>query len=419
MKLKIALLAMISLIASGTVSLWGQDGKITAADKIRFQMLQEHRQKLAVTVEELNREGRKKTPSLDKMLELREKRHQLVSQIRQILVNHFLLSRLSPRSVAVDSRLYHQQLHRLHQCLHGAQKILQSSDPKYVEQWGILLGRFKKAWSGKIDRSKSPLPDKTPALEANPSNSTKSAPPAVAPQENYFLFKFRGQVIGYVFSQKKHTQDPKSPILFHHSIKVHVGGEDIWVDLKTFCRNNDYYSPVVLSSKGQGPGAENFLATIDRKRPYGNSPGVLKTAEKPGKKGRTLAVPAHTVTDYVLFEIIPRLPFRKGVVFQFNYLESVALEMKKGHEILYLGREKIDVRGVSENLHKFVQKGRAISPIYYWVSEKRQLVRVLIDGQSSLQKELVATTRDQALETLPPKSSEDTEENKKTSPSPK
>lgn len=209
--------------------------------------------------------------------------------------------------------------------------------------------------------------------------------------ERWYLWLHEGKPAGRYQAVRRDTGDPKAPVLFIDDFVIHARGQRMRLTMQTFCRNDSHFTPVRIISKGEG---DDELGTFDAKIDWGETTGALRTTVNGREVHKEL--PAKTVTSFAIFRIVPRLPFKKGVVFEFHSLEASELNLKRNHRITYLGKEDVHVWGMARSLHKFEQTGDGISPAQYWVDDKRELIRVLIDGR----KETVLTTKDHALKAL-------------------
>ena len=209
--------------------------------------------------------------------------------------------------------------------------------------------------------------------------------------ERWYLWLLEGKPCGRYHAVRRETADPKAPVLFVDDFVIHYRGQRMTLHMQTFCRNDSHYTPVRIISKGEG---DDELGTFDAKIDWGENEGTLRTRLRGRWTERKL--PPKVVTNFALFEVVRRLPFKKGVVFEFHSLEASELNLKRNHRITYLGKEDVHVWGMVRTLHKFEQAGDGISPAQYWVDDKHELVRFLIDGR----KETVLTTKDHALKAV-------------------
>ncbi len=113
------------------------------------------------------------------------------------------------------------------------------------------------------------------------------------------------------------------------------------------------------------------------------------------KYNATLKLPARTIPSFNLWAIIPKLPFDRKGTFLFNSLDETKLYVKKNQTINYLGTTTTDINGEKIKLHKFVHQGKGMEPAYYWVSDERELMQVLLDNKYTF----TISTKEAALQT--------------------
>ncbi len=217
--------------------------------------------------------------------------------------------------------------------------------------------------------------------------------------ERWYKWNLKGKPSGYFHIQVLQPKNRKEQIVLSHEFVVKLRGEKKQIRTLTTCLNDQYYSPLSFEFEGNADDIGDsrllrFKAEIEREIPYGCSPSILK-ATVDGRETKK-QLPEHVVTDFALFEIIPKLPFKEGVVFKFHSLEATELNLKKNHSIAYVGKEQVPVDNRKVVLHKFVQKGEGISPCFYWVDDKHRLVRVLMDKR----KEFLLSTKEKAKKNL-------------------
>jgi len=99
------------------------------------------------------------------------------------------------------------------------------------------------------------------------------------------------------------------------------------------------------------------------------------------KHESSIRVPVATIPSFNLLAIVPNLDFDRKGTFVFNALDETKLYVKKKQTINYLGKEKVNVDGKEQELHKFVHQGKRIKPAYYWVNDKKELVQIMFDSK--------------------------------------
>ncbi len=214
--------------------------------------------------------------------------------------------------------------------------------------------------------------------------------------ERWFVIRIEGKAVGYLHALRKPSGDASAPILFEHEHLIDSIDDQRWLSMQTYCEDNYYYYPARATAKIREPGKESVMITVlvEKKIPYGCSKSKMPVLYRIGDKEHTLnkSLPKHAVTEFTLLEIIPRLPFAKGIVFEFNYLDMDKLKVRKKHKMIYLGLDKLAIKGRELMLHKFEQKGAGIKKIHYWLDDNHQLLRVL----KGKKEELLLSDRDEA-----------------------
>lgn len=209
--------------------------------------------------------------------------------------------------------------------------------------------------------------------------------------DRWYSWHLNGEPSGYFHVVQRLSHDPSAPVAFTHDFVANWRGDTITLSMQTFCKNDPYFTPVEIISEGHGDDEfKSFIATIDPRVPYGCSDGKLSTTID-GTEFE-MPIPEHTVTDFVLFEIVPRLPWKEGTVFEFHSLEASELNLKEDQTISYLGEKPVNITGRNVKLHKFEHRAQERVVARYWVNEKHELVRILIDDR----KEFLLTSKHKA-----------------------
>jgi len=196
--------------------------------------------------------------------------------------------------------------------------------------------------------------------------------------DRWYSWSLSGKPAGYFHVTQKSLPGHPPTVRFEHDFAVQWQGEAIRLQMQTTCKDDPYFTPVKIISAGEGEEVASFEAKI--------AGGKMRVTGEAGEFERE--IPEHTVTDFVLFEIVRRLPFRPGTVLQFHSLEASELNLKKNHKITYLGREELELAGKKTSLHRFEQTGEGIGPCQFWVDDEHELIRILMDGR----KEFLLTT---------------------------
>lgn len=112
------------------------------------------------------------------------------------------------------------------------------------------------------------------------------------------------------------------------------------------------------------------------------------------KYNATLKMPERTIPSFNIWAIVPQLAFDREGTFIFNSLDETKLHVRKNQTVNYLGTANITRDGKTMPTHKFVHQGKNMQPAYYWVSEDRVLVQVLLDNKYNF----TLTTKEAALQ---------------------
>ena len=219
--------------------------------------------------------------------------------------------------------------------------------------------------------------------------------------ERWFVINIKGQAAGYLHVTRKASGDASAPILFEYEKLIDSKDEKTQINIQTYCEDDEYYSPMKAAAQIKQPDKKTATieATMEKKTHYGCSKRQMQLVYDTGKKKYKLdkELPAHTVTELSVLEIIPRLPFTEGAVVEFDFLDINKIKVKKKHTISYLGQEKIEIKGQERELHKFEQKGSGIPKVQYWVDENHQLLRIL----RGKKEEFLLSTKAEAFKPTP------------------
>ena len=225
-------------------------------------------------------------------------------------------------------------------------------------------------------------------LFAAPAWAADKAKPLV---DDWYTYTGRRGMTGYLHVTKRATGRKLAPIEFVHDFVVTVKNERLSLHQETLCKDDAFYTPVKITSKGEGDDEfGNFTADIDWRKTDAGTVGTLTTAIN--GRNRTLKLPERTITGFGLFEVVKQRPFKKDDVLKFHSLEASELNLKKNNTLTYVGQEEITLQGKAVKAHKFEHKQGERLVTEFWLNAKRQLIRVVIDGS----KELILTTKDDA-----------------------
>jgi len=223
------------------------------------------------------------------------------------------------------------------------------------------------------------------------------APAASAAQVEEHWYKWTGRQgdTGCFHVLRKQTANASAPILLVHEFEARVDGKRLSLTLTTACRADRYLTPVrIISEAGRGPERSRVFATIVWKKTRTGAVGRLCTTVQGEEK--TMVLPQGTVMMFALFEVVRALPFEKGAELKFHSLDATGLKLMRDHVVRYAGPETLRIGDREVKTHRFQHTGPQVQPAQYWVTERRRLIRVLIDGA----KEYLLTTRAIARATL-------------------
>jgi hypothetical protein len=202
-------------------------------------------------------------------------------------------------------------------------------------------------------------------------DSIKSQNESVLITDRKYRYSIKGKPVGTFHVMGLYRPENNIPYLFHHEFKIEFEGESIFLNMETQCDADEFYSPRKIVNRGHGQEVWPFSAFFE-----GDSQGgTFKIKSK--EKDLSLEAPGRLVSEYVIFELVRNLPFDKDKVFEFNKLESPEMRIKKNHKIRYMGRDENEMTG-KNGLHRFKEIGGG-GGTYFWVNDKRQLVRVVWD----------------------------------------
>ena len=209
--------------------------------------------------------------------------------------------------------------------------------------------------------------------------------------DDWYKYTGRRGMTGYLHVVKRRADYMVCRVALVHDFVINVKGKRLSLKLETLCKDDAFYTPVKITSKGEGDDEfGNFTADIDWRKTDAGTVGTLTTAIN--GRNRTLKLPERTITGFGLFEVVKQRPFKKDDVLKFHSLEASELNLKKDNTLTYVGEEKIRRHDWGVQTHKFEHErgGRLVTE--FWLNENRQLVRVIIDGS----KTMILTTKDHA-----------------------
>jgi len=213
--------------------------------------------------------------------------------------------------------------------------------------------------------------------------------------DRWYLGKQRGKNIGYFHITRSQSGKKLAPVKFAYEFAAKWRDKIVSCKVELLCKDDLYFSPVRITCEGKGDDEfKNFAATVDWLKTDMGKVGTLRALVD--GRWRTRTLPEGTVDQFLLFDIVCRQPFDKNTTFGFHPLETHELNAKRDNTLHYVGVEEINVGKKAVKTHRFDQRARNRTRIKYWVTEKRDLARVLIDDE----KDFILTTEAEAKKAL-------------------
>jgi hypothetical protein len=192
--------------------------------------------------------------------------------------------------------------------------------------------------------------------------------------KSWYQWSTKGTPAGYFYLEKEVDKSAAEPVKLKIKFMLKWKGKRLSLEMAIGCLNDEVLSPLSIESSGKG---DDEFQTFKAKISWDGKIGLLKAKIRDKKIEKQL--PERTTTDMAVFDLVRRLPFDKQATFSFNSLEASELNLKKNHQLKYLGKEELEIGGSKQKLHHFEQTGGGISPCQYWVNDRHELVRVLMD----------------------------------------
>jgi hypothetical protein len=210
--------------------------------------------------------------------------------------------------------------------------------------------------------------------------------------DRWYRWSLRNEPSGYFHVVRKASGDEAAPVLLEHQFVIKWQAKRLKLAVQTFCRDDEFLSPVKIVSKGEGDDeARSFTATIVR-----GADGRGKLKADVGGREVEMDVPAKTITGFAMFEIVRKLPFDREKPFEFNVLDETELKLIPSQKIAYVGPDEVTVDGGKQALHKFTHTDGDRTVTEFWVDDKHELIRAVMDGR----KEYLLTTEEKARAAL-------------------
>lgn len=90
-------------------------------------------------------------------------------------------------------------------------------------------------------------------------------------------------------------------------------------------------------------------------------------------KERRRPAPRNWTVDWLLFAVLPRLPFSAGTALEFDLFEEGELH-KPDQKLVYAGEHNLELGGKKMQLHAFEQFGRGLLPTRWWLDAQHRVV---------------------------------------------
>ncbi len=90
-------------------------------------------------------------------------------------------------------------------------------------------------------------------------------------------------------------------------------------------------------------------------------------------KERRRPAPQNWTADWLLFAVLPRLPFAAATTLEFDLFEEGELH-KPGQKLAYAGEHAVELGGKKVALYVFEQFGRGLLPVRWWLDARHRVV---------------------------------------------
>lgn len=217
--------------------------------------------------------------------------------------------------------------------------------------------------------------------------------------DDWYTYTLSGKTLGYWHVVQKRTGKKDLPIHFHIDFRLNWRGKPLQFITEIWCKEDSHYTPLKLDVRWDEGGKKiHIKGEITWKKEGDKEIGTLKGRAKFGNREKELVqkIPQNAVMDQCLLAIVRNLPFDTAKTFKFHSYEIEDMGYKPNHLISYLGKEEMERKGKKIALHKFEQKGEGIHPVYFYVNEKREVVRFVIDERKVIDR----ATKEEALKTV-------------------
>ncbi|NWF35319.1 hypothetical protein [Mariprofundus sp. KV] len=222
-----------------------------------------------------------------------------------------------------------------------------------------------------------------------------SVKPAVrqGEEEQWFSFYAAGKTKGFFHASQKRNREQPMLIEFTHELLLGEldGDRQIYTAI-THSRDDHTLTPEWLLISSDSITSEKRTPLIKREIGFrldasqNTNDGILAKGKS---DAADVAIPSATTTDFLLFSLIEKMPFKKGFSRSLNLIETLELHLKKNVVIRYAGKDTDN-----QNLHKFIESGPAQAT--YWLNNQHRLMEVHWDGDKVFKR----STQAEAMTTL-------------------
>jgi hypothetical protein len=203
--------------------------------------------------------------------------------------------------------------------------------------------------------------------------------------ESWYLYRIDRQPVGYLHAVEKELLYRRGILLFEHRFVIRDAGKVNEIKIRTYCMEDNYLTPQRMVI--EWPGRSRVDVGFTQQPADTVQEGIFRP--DPKKNDQVMAIPDHTVTDLLMFEIVKRRSF-ENETFSYHLLESAELHVKKNKKLKAMGRAPN-----RNSLYRYVETTDQAAT--YWVDDDRNLVRVVWDND----KEFVKTDKATATSAFP------------------
>jgi hypothetical protein len=203
--------------------------------------------------------------------------------------------------------------------------------------------------------------------------------------ETWYLYRIDRQPAGYLHAVAKELPYRRGTLLFEHRFVIRDAGRVSEIKISTYCMDDNYLTPQRMIIKW--PDTAEVDVRFEQK-PANKTPGGIFRPDPENTENR-MAIPDHTATDLLLFEIVKRRSF-ENETFSYHLLESAEFHLKKDKKLKAMGKDPDQ-----SSLYRYVETTDQSAS--YWVDEDRNLIRVVWDND----KEFIKTDKATATSIFP------------------